>query len=183
MANSSDNGVREAVGVFDNADTLQAAADELMSSGFDRACLSLVAGHKTVEEKLGGMYSKVKDIEDDPSVPRKAYVSIESIGDAEGAITGALIYIPAICAIGSIVASGGAFATAVGAAALLGGSGGFLGFIAAALIDKNHADYLQDQLERGGILLWVRTWDTEKEQRAKEIMEKHTARDVHIHEI
>ena len=83
--------VREAVGIFDNAQSLQAAADELMSSGFDRACLSLVAGHQAVEEKLGHMYEKVDNLEDDPAVPRKAFAAIESLGDAEGAIIGCTV--------------------------------------------------------------------------------------------
>ena len=57
--------VREAVGFFGTADTLQEAIDELMSSGFDRAELSLLAGEHTVDEKLGHKYQKVKEIEDD----------------------------------------------------------------------------------------------------------------------
>jgi len=35
--------VREAVGVFETIDTLQAAIDDLLSAGFDRAALSLLA--------------------------------------------------------------------------------------------------------------------------------------------
>ncbi len=45
--------IREAVAVFDDAEALQAAIDELESSGFDRAEISLLAGAKSVEEKLG----------------------------------------------------------------------------------------------------------------------------------
>ena len=173
--------VREAVGIFDNAQSLQAAADELMSSGFDRACLSLVAGHQAVEEKLGHMYEKVDNLEDDPAVPRKAFASIESLGDAEGAVVGTLIYIPAVCATGALVASGGALAGIVVAAALAGSSGGLFGLAIADWIDTHHADYLQEQLDRGGLLLWVRTWNTAMEERATEILSRHSARDVHVH--
>ena len=180
---TSTDTLREAVGVFDDAESLQAAADELMSSGFDRACLSLVAGQTTVEEKLGHMYRKVEDIEDDPSVPRTAYTTVESLGDAEGAAIGALLFIPAVCAAGAIVASGGALAAAVGAAALAGGSGALVGGIFASWLEKHHADYLVGQLDRGGILLWVRTFDEGHEKRATEILSKHSARDVHVHEL
>jgi hypothetical protein len=75
------NTIREAVGVFDNPETLQEAIDELMSSDFDRAELSLLASEQTVDEKLGHHYEKVKELEDDPMIPRTAYVSTESIGD------------------------------------------------------------------------------------------------------
>jgi hypothetical protein len=45
--------VREAVGVFNRPGDLQVAIDELLSSGFDRAELSLLASEHAVEEKLG----------------------------------------------------------------------------------------------------------------------------------
>ena len=60
--------VREAVGVFDDAETMQAAIDELLSSGFDRAELSFVASEGAVREKLGHMYERVEEVEDTPEV-------------------------------------------------------------------------------------------------------------------
>ena len=82
--------VREAVGVFGSANDLQAAIDELLSSGFHRADLSLLANEEAVNEKLGGGFANVRAVEDNPVVPRKAYVSPEAIGDAQGGIVGAL---------------------------------------------------------------------------------------------
>ncbi|MEX0842671.1 MAG: hypothetical protein WD039_10355 [Xanthobacteraceae bacterium] len=100
--------VREAVGVFASPETLQEAMDELMSSGFDRADLSLLAAEKTVEEKLGHKYRKVAELEDDATTPRCCYVSTESVGDAEGGLIGGLMSIGATAAAGAIVATGGA---------------------------------------------------------------------------
>jgi hypothetical protein len=51
--------VHEAVGVFNRPGDLQGAIDELLSSGFDRAELSLLASEHAVEEKLGHRYEKV----------------------------------------------------------------------------------------------------------------------------
>ena len=59
------NQTREAVGVFGDADTMQQAINDLLSSGFDHADLSLLASEDTVEEKLGHKYKKVAEIEDD----------------------------------------------------------------------------------------------------------------------
>src|SRR5205807_1274853 len=87
--------VREAVGVFDRSEDLQDAIDELLSSGFDRAELSLLASEHAVEEKLGHRYEKVAALADDPTVPRAAYVSIEAIGGAEGGLIGGLMYVGA----------------------------------------------------------------------------------------
>jgi len=74
--------VREAVGVFNRSEDLQDAIDELLSSGFDRAELSLLASEHAVEEKLGHWYDSATA--ENPTVPRAAYVSTEAIGGAEG---------------------------------------------------------------------------------------------------
>lgn len=174
--------IREAVGVFSRAEDFQDAIDELLSAGFDRAQLSLLASASAIDQKLGHRYSRVSDFEDDLTVPRAAYVSTESIGDAEGGVIGGLLYVGATAAAGAIVASGGALAMAIAAAALGGGLGGLLGTILARSIGRRHSQYLQEQLDRGGLLLWVSAWDGHAEKRAAAILEKHSGRDVHVHD-
>ncbi|GAB2208863.1 hypothetical protein ROS1_56810 [Roseibium sp. ROS1] len=175
--------IREAVGYFETANVLQQAIDELLSSGFDRADLSLLASDHAVEEKLGHKYKKVAELEDNPKVARCSYVSTEAIGDAEGALIGGPLYVAAGATAGMILASGGTMAAAVIGAALAGGAGGLIGGILARLVGKRHAHHLQEQLERGGLLLWVRAWNAVEEQRAIEIMNKHSGHDVHMHTI
>lgn len=173
--------IREAVGVMDHVDELESAIDELLEAGFDRADISLLAGHTAVEDKLGHMYQKVSDLEDDAEVPREAYVSKESVGAAEGALFGSLAYVGAVAAAGAIVASGGTLAAVIAAAAAAGGVGGVIGTVLAGWLDLHHANYLAEQLDRGGLLLWVRTWNKDQEKRAQEILGKHSAHDVHVH--
>ena len=148
--------------MFDSAEAFQTAADELLSSGFDRADLSLLASEHAVEEKLGHIYKRVEELEDDPKVPRTAYVSDDAIGDARGALISSLTFVGAIGAAGAMAAAGGAL---------------------AGMVEQHHADHLNAQLEKGGLLLWVRTRDPEHEERAQGILRKHGALDVHIHEI
>jgi hypothetical protein len=175
--------VREAVGVFSSPETLQAAIDELMSSGFDRADLSLLAAEKVVDDKLGHKYQKVAELEHDAEVPRQAYVSTESVGDAQGALIGGLMYIGATAAAGAIVASGGTLAAVVAAAAAAGGAGGLLGSALAETVGERHARHLQEQLEHGGLLLWARTWNPDDEKLAVEVMRRHSGQDVHVHSV
>jgi hypothetical protein len=52
--------VREAVGVFASEHDLQAAIDELLSSGFHRAELSLLASESAVKEKLGSGFASAR---------------------------------------------------------------------------------------------------------------------------
>ncbi len=172
---------REAVGVFSSPETLQDAIDELLSSGFHRAELSLLASEQAVEAKLRHRYEQVDELVDNPTVPRAAYVSTEAIGGAEGALIGGLMYVGATVAAGTIVASGGAVAAVIIAAALAGGAGGLLGSILAKWVGDHHAHYLQEQIDRGGLLLWVNTRDVSLEERAVEILKKHSGEEVHTH--
>lgn len=173
----------EAVAVFDGADSLEAAVDELLSSGFDRSELSLLASEEAVTEKLGHLYRRVEQLEDEPSVPRTAFVSTEAIGDAEGGLIGTLLYVGAIAAAGAVVASGGTLAGAIVAAVMAGGAGGLIGSILATMVGDRHARHIQEQLDRGGLLLWVRTRDRAHEERAKAVLARHSGRDVHLHEL
>lgn len=173
--------VREAVGVFGSEESLEAAIDELQSSGFSRAEISLLAADSAVERKLHRRYRSVRELEDAAGVPTSAYVSREVIGDAEGAVIGGLLYIGVTVGAGAVVASGGTLAAALAAAAVLGGGGALAGGVLAALIGRSHARQIEDQLNRGGLLLWVRTRDLAHECRATEILARHGANDVHIH--
>lgn len=181
MVESQNDPPREAVAVFETEADLQAAIDELLSSGFDRAEISMLASEHTVEERLGHRYEKVTQLEDDPQVPRAVYVSGESLGDAEGSLIGAPLYFGATAAAGAILVSGGTVAAAIAGAAVAGGAGAVIGSLLATLLGRRHADHLQEQLERGGLLLWVRTWDAGDERRAVDILARHSGRDVHVH--
>lgn len=175
--------LREAVGVFDSAESLEDAIEDLQSAGFDRAEISLLAGEHAVEKKLGHAYRRVQELEDEASVPRTTFVSTESRGDAEGGLIGGLMYVGALLAAGGIVASGGTLAGAVVAAALAGGAGAAAGSALSKLLEYHHADYLAEQLGHGGILLWVRTRTPEREKLALEILGRHSGRDAHVHSI
>ena len=173
--------VREAVTAFDDPAHFEAAVDELLSNGFDRAELSLIARDETVAEKLGHLYRRVEEVEDDPNVPRKAFVSEESVAEGEGALVGILMYLPAVIAGGAVVASGGALMAAVGTAGLAAGAGGVVGAMLAEWLGEDHATYIRRQLDRGGLLLWVNLRDQAHEAIATRILAKHSKQSVHVH--
>jgi hypothetical protein len=71
-------------------------------------------------------------------------------------------------------------AAAVTAAAI---GGGLLSTALGHWLDRRDAEWVQEQLDRGGLLLWVRTPDAERERRAVEILRRHSAHDVHVHQL
>ncbi len=175
--------IREVVGVFNNSDTLQKAIDELQTQGFARHHMSVLADAITVEKKLGHIYRRVEELEDNPNVPRTIFVPLDSIGSAEGGLIGAPLYIASCTAAAIVTVSQGSLLTAVMAAIASGAGGALIGNIFAKRLGKHHADYIQEQIKRGGLLLWVFLPDTKHEKQAIKILKKYSARDVHIHNI
>jgi len=181
MSREEHGELREVVAVFDTPETLQEAIDDLLTSGFDQADLSLLATVETVDERLGHSFDAVAELADSATTPRAAYVSTDSIGVAQGALVGVLAYIGALAAAAAAIAAGGAMPLAIAGAALGGGGGAFLGVYLAHRLSQHHDRYLGDQLKRGGLLLWVRAWEDKREQQASEILARHAGRNVHAH--
>jgi hypothetical protein len=171
--------VREAVAVFDAAADLQAAIDELLSSGFNRAELSLLASAEAIDAKIGRVSRA--ELEDNAQVPRGVYVSPDAIGIAEGSLVSGLVYLGGVATAGIVALAGGPLTAVIIGAALAGGAGGLVGAGFAELLGHHRAAYFDEQLERGGLLLWVRTEDRERELRAVEILSRHSGKDVHVH--
>jgi hypothetical protein len=183
MSNTARTIIREAVGVFKDAGKMEDAVEELEESGFDRAEISLLASDDTVRQKLGHRFYDAKSLEDDPAVPRKAFVSTAAIGDAEGALIGGLMYAGALAAAGVTVASGGAFGALLAAAVAGGASGGLVGGVLASLVGESQARQIEDEIRHGGLLVWVRTPSEDDEKRALDVFRRNGAADVHVHSI
>jgi len=174
---------REAVGVFDNADVLEAAVDELEISGFNRAAISVLASDKIVRDRLGRLYRSVGEIVDDPRAPLAAFVSKDSRVEGEAAAVGVPMFIGGIAGGLAVVASGGALAGAFVAASAVGAVGAGIGGLLARVISNRHVDRVGEQLAQGGLVLWVGVRDDAAAARALEILIKGGAHDAHLHEI
>lgn len=175
--------IHEAVGVFENADSLQAALDDLQSNGFMRQELSILADEESVKEKLGHIYHRVQEAEDDPKAPRTIFIPNETLGEVEGSAIGLPLYLLATTAAAITVASGGTLLGTILATTAAGSVGAGIGAIFAQLIDRHHAQYIQEQIDLGGLLLWVHLRTPEMEDKAKKILKKHSAHDIHVHEV
>jgi hypothetical protein len=172
----------EAVALFHDVKSLQAAIDELLTSGFDQGCLSVLGNEKAIEDKLGHSYGSTRDLEDNPNVPRATWVPDESIV-AEAACIGTPAYLSAIIGSLMVFASGGTLLGGVAIAAVAGGAGATVGTALAGIVGHEHAKHLNENLNRGGLLLWVRTRDVEAEKKALDVLRRHSGQDVHLHPV
>ncbi|MBS0122556.1 hypothetical protein [Thetidibacter halocola] len=173
--------IPEAVGVFDNFDALQAAFYDLRMVGFSRYDISLLGDEKALKEKLGQSYWQSKDLEDNPDAPRAAFVSEEAIGELEGAIAGGFFFLGSYIAMAAMLTPLSTLAASVAAIAIGGTPAAVIGTLLARRVGKHHRDYYAEQIAHGGILVWVRVADKEKEELAVKILKGHSGRDVHVH--
>lgn len=173
--------IPEAVGVFDSYEDLQKAYYDLQMVGFSRYDISLLARQEVLEEKLGKAYWRSADLEDDPNAPRAAFVSEEAIGELEGAIAGGFFFLGSYVAMAAMLTAASTIAASIAAIAIGGAPAVVIGALLARRVGKQHKDYYASEIEHGGILLWVRVRDKEKEDLAVKIMTGHSGRDVHVH--
>jgi hypothetical protein len=166
--------IREVVAVFDDAETLDTAVYALEIRGFNRAAFSLLASEEAVAERLGHRYKQVKEVEDDPKVPRETFFSRVSRLEAE------YLPAPALASVGVLMLAG----IGSGLPALIAaGSGALIGAGLGRLIHEHYAQRVQEQLARGGLVLWVNVRDEAEEKMALEVLRAHSAHDVHAHQI
>jgi len=166
--------IREVVAAFSNADELDKAVYELQTRGFDRAAFSVLASEAAIVEKLGHRYQKVREVEDDPKTPRETFFSKASRLEAD------YLPAPALAAVGALVLIG---TGAVVPVLIAAGAGGMLGAALGRLMHERHAARVQEQLARGGLLLWVNVRNAGEEETALGVLRTHAAHDVHVHDI
>ncbi|WP_372803485.1 hypothetical protein [Paracoccus seriniphilus] len=171
----------EAVGVFDSFEALQQAFYDLRMVGFSRYDISLLGSEQALKEKLGERFWQASELEDDPEAPRAAFVSEEAIGELEGSIAGGFFFVGSYVAMAAMMTAASTVAASIAAIAVGGLPALVIGTLLARRAGQHHKDYYATQIEHGGILLWVRVSDKEKEDLAVKIMKEHSGRDVHVH--
>lgn len=176
--------VREVAGVFHSRQQIEEAITNLLSAGFDRADIDLMASAQAVREKLGGAYASVEELADVPDVPRKSFIARDDVTTMVASVAGILTFIGATASATAVVASGGAVALAAVAALVGGGlTGGTGAFLIHKLVDQQWGEELETLMEAGGMVLWVRVHNPEQEKKAIDILRNCGGEAVRVHEI
>lgn len=174
---------REVAAVFDDVATLEKAVEKLLQAGFSDNDFNIMTTDQAVREKLSERYEAVEKLADDPRVPREAFVPRPARMAAEAAVLSLPVYLLGMGGALGVLATGGAAALALAAAAAGGTLGLGLGATLAAVLEKSHAERLASALEAGGIILWVRTPDEDRAEKARRLLTEAGGRDVHVHVI
>jgi hypothetical protein len=175
--------VREAVGIFFDAKHLKEAVSDLLQSGFARTELGLLAGEDAVQRALGDLYSRTEESANSPDAPCTAFVAEESIDDTSHAGLGSLMLLGGTTAAGAAVATAGVLGGGLLIAATATTAVAAIGALLAGIIHESDADFLEEQIDEGHLLLFVRTKDDKNEAKAVEILSKHCGFDARVYSV
>jgi hypothetical protein len=149
----------EVVGLFASREAFDRAVEALLAAGFERADLSVLASHESLE--AAGR----------PAKPWR---------EALLAVTGELKYEGPLVASGAIFLAGGPVAASI--AAIIGAAVGGIAIkdVLDEVTAQPHTEDFARSLAAGSVILWVRATDHSKRERAEEILEMSGATNVHV---
>jgi hypothetical protein len=141
-------------GVMPSMTALQGVVDDLETHGFDRSQIGVLTSEEGVPpgEDAAALAADPKAHTDADSYP-------EGEGGIEGALVGGLFYVGAVAAAGAVILTGGALGVALAALVAAGGAGGLVGALVAHGFHEDHARLIEDQVSRGGVVLWIQPRD------------------------
>jgi hypothetical protein len=181
MIESDNSLLREAVARFADPKKLEQAVSDLQSHGFNRADISFIARAGTgVSGELAKDYADTRQAEDDPHAPQEAAIDSSDVRQGRTLATSMAAVIASFAAAGFTVATGGGAAIAAGAAVAAGVGIGAVGAALGWKAGDSEHKFFDEQLERGGVLLWVRTPDAAAEERALTVLCACDGYDAHI---
>lgn len=152
--------IREVVALFPTRATFDGAVAGLLAAGFEREDLSVLASHTSLEAA-----------EPRPATPRD---------DALTGLVGELKYAFPLTTAGLLAVVGGPITASLAAVVAAGLGGVAIKEYLDELTSHPDTDEFARALESGGVVLWVRTADTDAETRAADVLEGAGGQNVHL---
>lgn len=175
---------REVTGVFHSRKALVDAADDLLVAGFDRADIDVSAPFDELQRRLNYQSIPPADLADIPTAARQPLIDR---GDelATGAVAGSLAGCIGAVAMAYLLIIRGMAPLSVGIVSVLTGLviGGVAVLVVGRRMQRERVRGLENLAEAYGLLIWVRVHFPEKEAEAQEILARHGAEALHVHEI
>jgi hypothetical protein len=171
---TTQTGPAEIVALFRSPQALETAINDLCSAGWDRSELSLLT-QKHVLMPEPPQESSMREAAAAPEEGKSAIVSDSDVRQGRTLATSLAGVIAAFAATGATILTGGTALAAIAGAAAAGGGAPAAVNALGQWADKSRSQYLQDQVDRGGILLWITPRDPEQEHLAQEILGRHGA--------
>ena len=175
---------REVTGVFHSRKALDAAVQDLLLADVDRADIDVSASVDELQRRLNYSAIPAPDLADIPTAPRQPYVGEDDVLGTD-AVVGSVAGCAAAVGVAFYLAAQGMQPISVGILAVLSGIivAGVAVLWARRRLQRERAEGLEKLSEAQGLLIWVRVRSPEQEAQAQEILVRHGAEAVHVHEI
>jgi hypothetical protein len=175
---------REVTGVFHSRKALIDAAEDLLVAGTDRADIDVSASFDELQRRLNYRAIPPRDLADAPTVPRQPLVADDDVLVSD-AVVGSVAGCAAALAMAFFLLVKDISPILVGIFSILTGllAGGAAVFWARRRLQRERVLGLEKLAEAQGLLIWVRVRSPEQEAQAQEILVRHGAEAVHVHEI
>ena len=175
---------REVTGVFRSRKALIDAADDLLVAGFDRADIDVSAPLDELQRRLNYQSIPPADLADIPTAARQPLIDQADVLTTD-AVVGSLAGCIGAVAMAYFLIIRGMAPLSVGIVSVLTGLvvGGVAVLVVRRRLQRERVRGLEKLAEAHGLLIWVRVQPPEKEAEAQEILARHGAEAVHVHEI
>lgn len=154
--------IREVVGTFSDRAHFQAAVDRLTNYGFDRADLSVLSSHESIDVAHSREGRKWKD--------------------ALTGLVGELRYEGPLVAAGLIALAAGPVGATIAALVAAGVGGAALKELLDEIAALPDSEEFGRALAAGSVILWVVVKDAQDEERARRILGEASAQNIHVFE-
>jgi len=180
MTKSNPVTVREVIATFIDSESLRHAVEELDAAGFTNESIDMLASDKAVIEKLSDIYERVHKEPSDSQGPPVDFVLKDTVGESYRNMIGAIGWYGATLSGGVLLISAGIIGSpllaALAAVPAVAGATAVIG----NKLRQSEAEHLEEQIDQGNILLFVRVDDREKEKSAAKILKGYSDRPLTI---
>ena len=175
---------REVTGVFHSKKALELAAQDLLMTGVDRADIDVSASSGEIGRRLNYQAIPPPDLADLPTAPRRPFTGGDDLVVAE-AVAGSVAGCAVAVIVAALLVAWGLSPPLIGIVAVLCGlaAAGVAVFRVRRRLLRERYLGLENIAEWNGLVMWVRVRSPEMEAAAQEILVRHGAQAVHIHEI
>jgi len=175
---------REVTGVFHSRKALDAAVQDLLIFGIDRSDIDVSASLDELHRRVNYLSVPPEDLADVPAAVRQPFVGADDVLGTE-AVIGSVVGCGCAIGVAFYLVTRDIAPLPVILFSVLSGIivGGAAVALARRLLQRERARGLDRLSEAYGLLIWVRVRFAETEAATQEILIRHGAKAVHVHEI
>lgn len=158
------------VGTFNSSANLDQATSTLLMHGISQDSLSIPS--KDNRDKKMMLNNSLTESE--------SFYSQENVGIAEGAVIAISLYIGVVTSAALMIINNENLTKTIMVIIISALIAAFSGIFLAMIINKYYKHYIEKQLKKGGLILWIQLRERNQENLVKKILKDNHAKNIHL---